>query len=208
MWTLTPASRLGGRGSPDAGGHGRRMLRRRVSEGMMFDMATFTGNHMPRDLPYVGSSQESNVPLITPSLVPMTMPDDDIDDRCHGASDDHVDKPIALTQTPMVTNADAALRVPDTKVNDDDDAGVAHVIQKFSQLSLNDRVQKRITNYFPLKTSLSVKSKSDGKTKKTIMKPPASSSLSMKRANKENIDAKHVVTNANCISKNNKAASQ
>ena len=189
MWT--PSLRQGGPGYAAAGSYGRRTSRRRVSEGLMFDMASFNSDDVPRDLPYVGGLQQlpSQSPLVTPSSGPM-LPGTD----CHadGAHDD-------ANQVIAVKNGNGHVhQVPsNTNAEEKYDADVVNLTHQFKDMTLRDRVQKQITQYFPLKTSLNAKSNSDGnaKKKKGNVRPP----LSLKQANKnkENINTNHV--NAKCI---------
>lgn len=195
MWT---PSLHQGRPGYAAAGNGRRTLRRRVSEGLMFDMASFTNNDLPRDLPYVGGLQQlpSQSPLVTPSSKPGPGKTDCHDEGAHDGSN----QVIVVKQH----NEHVHQKVPNKTVEIDAqekyDPDVVNLTHQFKDLTLRDRVQKQITQYFPLKTSLSAKSSLDGNTKKKKenVRPP----LSLKQANKnkENINANHV--NAKCVGRN------
>lgn len=182
---------LASRGSTHAGSHGRRLLSRRVSEGLFVDVNSF--ETMPSNTPCIGGRSLGTPPLL---VAPSSSSND------QGHYDEKVKDDVVMTQgenvmTPPVhdrevtqTNDTDIEALIDASVHDEDPQ-ITKLSNEFKNLSVSCNGQTKITQYF-FRQHPCYKSKTDCKKQgvvKSIFKTARDKTLDgFKRLSQDNHD--------------------
>lgn len=179
------------RGPGSGSTHGRRVLARRVSEGLMVDVGNQSQSTIPRQAPFL-SNMSPRAPVIERATPAMTTTSSytSIASNVQSESSNTVEVKVNISVTDNVNagNPDRKSLMTYEKTSDSkghsnhdksDDPDVQDLTTRFQKLSLGSTKQKKLTQYFHMKTS-SCKSKMDY-MKKGVVK------ASLKQSNKENL---------------------